>query len=202
MLTGDLQRGQAAVAAIGLLLVLAAAASGLLTLARAARTEAHAEGAADAAALAGARVLRERYAVVFPRRDPVTRRTLPARLTRPAYEALAADAARRAARSRGAEVVALSFDESALRVGPSSLRLELRLRHAALPGWLPASRRAAATTAVARAGVGWQLTAADRTRPRPVALAGLDGAAAVVAAAEAQLGWPYVWGGESRAEGG
>ena len=31
---------------------------------------------------------------------------------------------------------------------------------------------------------------------------GLDGAGAVVAAALAQLGWPYVWGGESRAEGG
>ena len=31
---------------------------------------------------------------------------------------------------------------------------------------------------------------------------GLDAASAVVAAALAQLGWPYVWGGESRAEGG
>ena len=31
---------------------------------------------------------------------------------------------------------------------------------------------------------------------------GLDAAGAVVAAALAQLGWPYVWGGESRAEGG
>ena len=31
---------------------------------------------------------------------------------------------------------------------------------------------------------------------------GLDAGGAVVAAALAQLGWPYVWGGESRAEGG
>jgi cell wall-associated NlpC family hydrolase len=37
---------------------------------------------------------------------------------------------------------------------------------------------------------------------RPVDLAGLGGRGAVVAAAAAQVGWPYVWGGESRAEGG
>jgi cell wall-associated NlpC family hydrolase len=37
---------------------------------------------------------------------------------------------------------------------------------------------------------------------RPVDLRGLSGRAAVVAAAAAQVGWPYVWGGESRAEGG
>ena len=37
---------------------------------------------------------------------------------------------------------------------------------------------------------------------RPVDLSGLDGRGAVVAAAAAQVGWPYVWGGESRAEGG
>src|SRR3954453_18952756 len=37
---------------------------------------------------------------------------------------------------------------------------------------------------------------------RPVDLHGLVGRAAVVAAAAAQVGWPYVWGGESRAEGG
>ena len=37
---------------------------------------------------------------------------------------------------------------------------------------------------------------------RPVDLHGLTGRSAVVAAAAAQVGWPYVWGGESRAEGG
>jgi cell wall-associated NlpC family hydrolase len=37
---------------------------------------------------------------------------------------------------------------------------------------------------------------------RPVDLHGLAGRAAVVQAAAAQVGWPYVWGGESRAEGG
>src|SRR4051812_30078909 len=38
--------------------------------------------------------------------------------------------------------------------------------------------------------------------PRPVDPPGLAGRAAVVGAAAAQVGWPYVWGGESRAEGG
>ena len=37
---------------------------------------------------------------------------------------------------------------------------------------------------------------------RPVDLHGAQGPLAAVAAAEAQVGWPYVWGGESRAEGG
>src|SRR4051794_16301581 len=37
---------------------------------------------------------------------------------------------------------------------------------------------------------------------RPVDPHGLTGRSAVVAAAAAQIGWPYVWGGESRAEGG
>ena len=37
---------------------------------------------------------------------------------------------------------------------------------------------------------------------RPVDLHGAGGRAAVIAAAAAQVGWPYVWGGESRAEGG
>ena len=52
-------------------------------------------------------------------------------------------------------------------------------------------------------------TRASRSR-RPLAsegfrladVRGLDAGGAVVAAALAQLGWPYVWGGESRAEGG
>src|SRR6476619_2300344 len=55
----------------------------------------------------------------------------------------------------------------------------------------------------ARARVGVEFTAAEPTGSfRPVDLHGLAGRAAVVAAAAAQLGWPYVWGGESRAEGG
>ena len=44
--------------------------------------------------------------------------------------------------------------------------------------------------------------ALDQASFRPVDLHGLTGRAAVVEAAAAQVGWPYVWGGESRAEGG
>ena len=55
----------------------------------------------------------------------------------------------------------------------------------------------------ARARVRIAFTAAEPTGSfRPVDLHGLTGRAAVVAAAAAQVGWPYVWGGESRAEGG
>ena len=53
----------------------------------------------------------------------------------------------------------------------------------------------------ARAGVVFSATLpADGFRP--VALHGARGPLAAVAAAEAQVGWPYRWGGESRAEGG
>ena len=56
---------------------------------------------------------------------------------------------------------------------------------------------------VARARVQVAFTAAESAGSfRPVDLHGLSGRAAVVAAAAAQVGWPYVWGGESRAEGG
>jgi cell wall-associated NlpC family hydrolase len=55
----------------------------------------------------------------------------------------------------------------------------------------------------ARARAQVEFTAAERTGSfRPVDLHGLAGRAAVVAAAAAQVGWPYLWGGESRAEGG
>ncbi len=56
-------------------------------------------------------------------------------------------------------------------------------------------------TARAAADVTFSAQPSERSF-RPVDLSGLTGRAAVVAAAEAQVGWPYVWGGESRAEGG
>ncbi|HEU0194342.1 MAG TPA: C40 family peptidase [Gaiellales bacterium] len=62
-------------------------------------------------------------------------------------------------------------------------------------------RRADVTLARARAGVAYSARLPVGTF-RPVALSGASGAAAAVRAAEAQIGWPYVWGGESRAEGG
>jgi cell wall-associated NlpC family hydrolase len=55
----------------------------------------------------------------------------------------------------------------------------------------------------ARARARVEFTAAEPAGSfRPVDLHGRAGRAAVVAAAAAQVGWPYVWGGESRAEGG
>ena len=68
----------------------------------------------------------------------------------------------------------------------------------AVPG---VGRRADRVRSWSRAGVTYTATLASASF-RPVDLAGAHGAAAVVAAAEAQIGWPYVWGGESRAEGG
>jgi cell wall-associated NlpC family hydrolase len=53
----------------------------------------------------------------------------------------------------------------------------------------------------ARAGVAFSASLpADRFRP--VDLHGASGPFAAVAAAEAQVGWPYRWGGESREDGG
>src|SRR5262249_18789573 len=155
-LPSDPERGQAAVAAIGVLLLLAAAASGVLGLAREARAQARAEATADAAALAGARVLQVRYHDLFARRDPRTRRTLPPLLTRSAYGAVARAAARPAAGARGAAVVALAFDRPPARPGPSTLRLSVRLRSPDLPRWLPSGRAGADAAAASRAGVGWQ----------------------------------------------
>src|SRR4051794_4667640 len=58
-------------------------------------------------------------------------------------------------------------------------------------------------TVRAQARVRVEFTATEPTGSfRPVDLHGLVGRAAVVAAAAAQIGWPYIWGGESRAEGG
>ena len=64
-----------------------------------------------------------------------------------------------------------------------------------------ASGQAGDVRAVARAAVSYSATLPGAAF-RPVDLHGLGGRAAVVAAAAAQVGWPYVWGGESRAEGG
>jgi len=62
-------------------------------------------------------------------------------------------------------------------------------------------QRADVTVARARAGIAYSAQLPDGTF-RPVDLSGATGAAAAIRAAEAQIGWPYVWGGESRAEGG
>jgi cell wall-associated NlpC family hydrolase len=63
------------------------------------------------------------------------------------------------------------------------------------------TRGGEAVRARARAAVSYAATLPSGTF-RPVDLHGLGGRGAVVAAAAAQVGWPYVWGGESRADGG
>ena len=183
------------------MLLLALAAAGLLALARAEVVRSRAGLAADAAALAAARSLSERYADLFPRWDPAARRSLPPRLTRAAYEALARVAAARAAARAGARLAAVAFDANSSG-GPSAAGVRVVLVRDTLPGWVGAARRTRARTAEARAGLALAPREADPSLARPADLSGFEGAGAVVAAAQAQLGWPYVWGGESREEGG
>src|SRR5204863_195171 len=82
------------------------------------------------------------------------------------------------------------------------LRVQVVLRGDRLPAWIGDARRRRLRTSLARAGVELGLTPTDPASFRPVDLSGYRGVAAVIAAAEAQLGWPYLLGGQSRAEGG
>jgi hypothetical protein len=194
--------GQAAIAALGVLVLLALAAAGFAALARASVVRSQADTAADAAALAGAVALRNHRDDLYPRRDPITRRTLPPLLDVPAYEHLAIEAAGRAAAASGAFLTAVEFDPAAHEPGPLSLRVEVVVRGDRLPRWIGDALRRRLRTSRSRAGVELGVAPTDPASFRPVDLTGYRGVAAVVAAAEAQLGWPYVWGGESRAEGG
>jgi cell wall-associated NlpC family hydrolase len=202
-MTPRAERGQAAVAAVAIAALLTVAAAGLLGLARSTLAGVRAGSAADAAALAGARTLLARAGDLLPRRDPVTRRTLPPRLTRSRYEELATESARREAAAAGAQLVSVRFDGPAHGPGPTALLVEVRLARVGLPHWLTSALRSRVSSASARAGYVQGVVPSAPGLPRAVELAGVDGvASAVIAAAEAQLGWPYVWGGESRAEGG
>lgn len=161
------QRGQISVAAVGLVLLLALGAGLLVRTSGVLAGGAHAQTAADLAALAAARELAA---------DPAAPA---ARLRR---------AAARAAADNDGRLVRLRIgDDSGL---PAGVEVAVRLRTGA--GWL---------TIRSRAGVSYSASL-DPAAFRPVALGGLRGAAGAVAAAEAQIGWPYLWGGESRAEGG
>jgi peptidoglycan DL-endopeptidase CwlO len=71
-----------------------------------------------------------------------------------------------------------------------------------LPRWLGASTIDGLRRSSARADLEFQVPAGIPDRFRPVDLRGFEGIAAVIAAASAQLDWPYLWGGESRADGG
>jgi cell wall-associated NlpC family hydrolase len=72
----------------------------------------------------------------------------------------------------------------------------------AVKGAVPvAGRQHRRVVARARAGVAFSATL-PAGRFRPIDLHGARGPLAAVAAAEAQVGWPYRWGGESREDGG
>jgi peptidoglycan DL-endopeptidase CwlO len=195
------ERGQAAVAVIGVLLVLVVAAVGAGVFLRASLVRERAAGTADGAALAAAAVLRDRAGDLLPRRDPRTGRDLPALLTRRALDGLARAAAGRAARAGGAVLVDLSTLDGPRGV-PLWATATVQVAPGALPRWLGASALASLERSRARAGLDYPVPASAPDRFRAVDLRGFAGVAAVIAAASAQLGWPYLWGGESRADGG
>jgi cell wall-associated NlpC family hydrolase len=200
------ERGQVAVAAVGAIAIVALVAAGLGTLGRAQLVDARAGHAAERAALAGVRLMLARQADLYPRWDARTRRTLPPRLSLDRYSALARDAARTEAEAAGGELAWARLERGARAqrtAAPGRLVVSVRLVAPGLPAWLGAGRIESLRSARARAGIEAEPVAVDRRAPRAVETAESSGAAAaVVTAALAQLGWPYVWGGESREEGG
>jgi cell wall-associated NlpC family hydrolase len=170
------ERGQisvAAVAAVTLVLL-----GGILFgyLSQIAAGGGHAQRAADLAAIAAARAL-----TADPGAGAAALRT----------------AAAAAARGNGARVVSVRV----VRTGavPRAVDIAVAL---AVDGSAPAVG-VQRNDVLARARAGVQFTATPPSAGfRPVELRGGRGPLAAVAAAEAQVGWPYVWGGESRAEGG
>jgi cell wall-associated NlpC family hydrolase len=170
------QRGQVAIGAVGGLTAVLVGAVILLHLARIAAAGAGGQTAADVAALAAARTLAD---------DPSS--------AEKAVRAVAASAAR----ANGARLVRLRVE----RTGNVATGVEVTVT-SAVAGTLPvvgADRRSLVERA--RAGIAYTAGLPDAVF-RPVDLHGASGPLAAVAAAEAQVGWPYVWGGESRAEGG
>ena len=174
------ERGAVAVAAVGLLTVLALLAGAGLRAGRGLVLDERVHGSADAVALAAASVLERGYG------DAVDAGGRPAGAS--ATERAARAAAEHAARSLSVDVLSLAFERGMRDPSPIAVRVHVSLR--------------GGRVADARAGIAFGQPEPDAGRFRLADLRGLDGAAAVVAAALAQLGWPYVWGGESRAEGG
>jgi cell wall-associated NlpC family hydrolase len=135
-------------------------------------------GSADAVALAAASVLEREYgdAVDAGGSDAAVHRT----------ELASQAAAQHAAALLGLTLESISFERGRHDASPLAVRIRVV---------------AGADGASARAGLAFQPPLlAEGFRAADVR--GLDAGGAVVAAALAQLGWPYVWGGESRAEGG
>jgi cell wall-associated NlpC family hydrolase len=170
------ERGQISVAAVAAvtLILLGGVLFGYLS--RVAAGGGHAQRAADLAAIAAARALAA---------DPFA-----------GTGGLRA-AADRAATANGARVVSVDV----VRAGavPRAVNVSVALPVAGSAPAVGAQRHD--VVARARAGVSFS-AAVPAGGFRPIDLRGGRGPLAAVAAAEAQVGWPYVWGGESRAEGG
>jgi peptidoglycan DL-endopeptidase CwlO len=173
------ERGAVAVAAVALLALLALVAGAGLQAGRGLLLDERSHGSADAVALAAASALEQRYG------DAIDAGGAAAAVG--VSESLARAAAERAAARLGVALVALEFERGARDPSPVAVRVRIS--------------QGAGRSASARAGLAFAQPVA-REGFRVADLRGLAGADAVVAAALAQLGWPYVWGGESRAEGG
>jgi cell wall-associated NlpC family hydrolase len=170
------ERGQLTVAAVGVMVALLLGATVLVHLAQIRAAGGHAQRAADLASIAAAQLLAAR-----PDADP-------AQLRR---------AAGRAASANGARLESLRLEHRGSVPTAVDVQVALVVR-----GSVPVvGERADRLPARSRAGVSFTATL-DPHSFRPVDLRGATGRAGVVAAAEGQIGWPYVWGGESRAEGG
>ncbi len=193
------ERAQAAVAVVGLLTLAGARRGRGGRFLRASLVRQRVAGTADGAALAAGAVLRDRDADLLPRTDPRTHRRLPPLLRARARRARAGG---RRARGPGGRAELVSLRRATARAACRVRRGRVRAATTGLPGWLGGARLRALGEAHARAGLDYPSPAADPGRFRPVDLRGAAGVDAVIAAASAQLGWPYLWGGESRAEGG
>jgi cell wall-associated NlpC family hydrolase len=162
--------------AVALALLLVAGGAVLMHLARVGDAGGRGQTAADLAAISAVHVL-----AADPFADEASLRT----------------AAARTAAANGARVTSLR----PLADGGIPSGVEVTVE-AVAAGEVPvAGRRSDAVSSTSRAGVTFS-AALPGAGFRPVDLHGLTGRAAIVAAAAAQIGWPYVWGGESRAEGG
>ena len=179
---------------VGLLLLALPLGAGALALVRVVLQADRLAATGDAAALAGARELARGYDGLFPHGGHAPRLTA-RELARKAESAAAS-----VARSRGVELVTVRFGQARTELGPTSLSVVVSQHRSA--GRLLGAFLAKAVRRESRAGIDFQPTALDPSRFRNVDVAGFSGIDAVIAAAEGQLGWPYVWGGESRAEGG
>ena len=175
------ERGAVAVAAVGLLLA---------ARARRGRRAARRAGGCCSTSACTARPMPSRWPRRAPSSGATARPSTPAEPPRPC-----ARPKRRRAAAAQSTAAAARRDARGDRVRARGARPVAGRRCACGSPWAPGRRDCASGPRVRT----------DRPPAPGFRLAdvrGLAGADAVVAAALAQLGWPYVWGGESRAEGG